>query len=255
VTGNNDYFTLTRPQAGELGLRPAELLRISPPGSKHLRGLVFSEHAWEQLAKEGKRCYLFAPSAELSPAAARYIAAGENAGVHQAYKCSNRKPWWRVPLVERSDLLFTYMNHDRPRLTTNTADVHLLNSLYGILLKEERREIGRELLPTACLNSATLLGAEMVGRAYGGGLLKHEPKEADLLPVPSLQTLEAVAAELRHLQPQLAGALRSPDVTSAVDLVDRIVLERYLGVDQPAIEGLRRARDLLFQRRLSRARG
>ena len=206
VTGNNDYFTLTRRRAAELGLRSSELLRISPPGSKHLRGLIFSEHAWEQLAKDGKRCYLFAPSSNPSHAAQHYIAAGHAAGFHATYKTSNRKPWWRVPLVARPDLLFTYMNHDRPRLTTNAAGVHLLNSLYGVLLRDERRAIGRELLATACLNSATLLGAEMVGRAYGGGMLKHEPKEADLLPVPSLDTLEAAGDELRHLQPQLAEA-------------------------------------------------
>ena len=31
------------------------------------------------------------------------------------------------------------------------------------------------------------------GRSYGGGMLKHEPKEADLLPVLSPDALEAVA--------------------------------------------------------------
>ncbi len=35
-----------------------------------------------------------------------------------------------------------------------------------------------ELLPLAFLNSATLFSAEMVGRSYGGGVLKLEPKEA-----------------------------------------------------------------------------
>ena len=255
VTGNNDFFTLSKAEAAALGLKPSELLTISPPGSRHLRGLTFQDAAWKQLAKEGKRCYLFAPSAtKPSEAALQYIKAGEKDKVHQGYKCRNRSPWWRVPLVARPDLLFTYMNHDRPRLTTNKANIHLLNSLYGVTLKQEHRALGRELLPAACLNSLTLLGAEIVGRAYGGGLLKHEPKEADRLPVPSLATIEAVAEKLRHLQPQLAGALRSNDKAATV-LVDKILLEEHLGLTTAQVEAIRNARKILFQRRVIRGRG
>lgn len=254
VTGNNDFFSLSRSDIARLKLKASELLAISPPGSKHLRGLTFGQAAWEELAKEGKRCFLFAPGAKPSAAARAYIAHGEATGVHHAYKCRVRSPWWRVPIVERPDLLFTYMNHDRPRLITNDADAQLLNSLYGVKLKPTVRAIGRELLPLACLNSATLLGAEVVGRAYGGGMLKHEPKEADRLPVPSSATLEAVADELRAIRPQIGRALRSAKPQRAIDLVDTIILERHLGLSTVEVAGLRGARDLLFQRRITRSR-
>lgn len=256
VTGNNDFFTLTLGMIDKFGLSDAELLPISPPGARHLRGLKFASRAWTQLTEDGKRCYLFAPSLEApSPAARRYIEMGEMAKIHQGYKCRNRAPWWRVPLVDRPDLLFTYMNHDRPRLTTNDAGVHALNSLYGVRLKDNRRAIGRELLPAACLNSLTLLGGEMVGRAYGGGLLKHEPREADLLPVPSFGMLEATGEELRSLLPQVAGLLRSGDGSAAVEVVDRALLERHLGLSRAQVDQLRKARDLLFRRRIVRGRG
>ncbi|KQN00182.1 methyltransferase [Sphingomonas sp. Leaf230] len=254
VTGNNDFFALSRSDAARLKLKAGELLVISPPGSKHLRGMTFSQAAWEDLAKDSKRCFLFTPGAKPSAAALAYIATGEEAGVHHAYKCRVRSPWWRVPLVERPDLLFTYMNHDRPRLITNDAEAQFLNSLYGVKLKPAVRAIGRELLPVACLNSATLLGAEVVGRAYGGGMLKHEPKEADQLPVPSAATLEAVADDLRAIRPQLGQALRSTKPQRAIDLVDTIILERHLGLSPVEVAGLRGARDLLFQRRVTRSR-
>ena len=38
VTGNNEFFALTRIEAKELGLDERQLLRISPPGSRHLKG-------------------------------------------------------------------------------------------------------------------------------------------------------------------------------------------------------------------------
>lgn len=255
VTGNNDYFTLTRSEVKKLKLAQNELVRISPPGSRHLRGLTLSDHGWEALAEADERCYLFAPAASPSKAALRYIAAGEAKGVHEAYKCQVRDPWWQVPLVERPDLLFTYMNHDRPRLVRNGAGVHLLNSLYGVQLHAPRRALGQELLPLASLNSMTLLGAEIVGRSYGGGLLKHEPTEADRLPLPSLEVLEAVAPRLRLLQPQIGALLRRNDITPAVDIIDKLVLREHMGFTEAKLQDLRRARETLQQRRLTRGRG
>ncbi|KQO49547.1 HsdM family class I SAM-dependent methyltransferase [Methylobacterium sp. Leaf85] len=256
VTGNNDYFTLTAADAARLGLSKAELLRISPPGARHLRGLTFSERAWTELAKEGGRCYLFAPQASNpSKAAKAYIEAGEREGVHNAYKCRVRTPWWRVPLVAQPDLLFTYMNHDRPRLTTNEAGALVLNSLYGVKLRPELREVGKATLPIACLNTVTLLGSEVVGRAYGGGLLKHEPKEADLLPVPTPAVLAAAQGELELTVPQLAIALRQNNLLKAVELVDAVILERHMKLDTDQLAQLRQAREALFQRRVMRGRG
>lgn len=255
VTGNNKYFTMTAAQVTELGLSKSELLKISPPGARHLRGLTFSERAWAQLAKEGARCFLFLPPSDgMSSAAKAYIERGEQDGVLDAYKCKVRTPWWRVPLVAQPDLLFTYMNHDRPRLTTNEAGVYVLNSLYGVKLKPEVRELGRAVLPIACLNTATLLGSEVVGRSYGGGLLKHEPKEADLMPVPTADILKAALPELMMIAPQLAVALRQNKLLKAVEMVDSIILERHLKLGTVQLTQLRQAREALFQRRVSRGK-
>ncbi len=239
VTGNNDYFTLTSADVGRLDLGSSEVLKISPPGARHLRGPIFSNRAWKQLANEGARCYLFAPSGEPSKAARAYIEAGERLGVHEAYKCKMWSPWWRVPLVSKPDLMLTYMNHDRLRLVTNEAGIRVLNSLYGVQLKPRVRKVGKHNLPIACLNTVTLLGSEVVGRAYGGGLLKHEPKEADLLPVPSHSMLAAIQSELELIKPQLSVAMRQNNLIRAVEMVDSIVLEKHLQLDKASVTQLR----------------
>jgi adenine-specific DNA-methyltransferase len=146
------------------------------------------------------------------------------------------------------------MNHDRPRFITNDAQLEILNSLYGVALRHGRKAIGRELLPIACLNSVTLLGAEMVGRAYGGGLLKLEPKEADKLPLPSKEVLEAAQDELRPLISQVFTLLRSDGFTRAVEIVDKVILSKIMKVSKPDILALRTARELLLQRRVSRGK-
>ncbi len=254
VTGNNAWFSLGFEEAARLGLAMDDLRRISPPGSRHLKGLEFDRRAWEHLAAEGAACFLFDPRDDTDAAVRRRIEAGRQCGVETAYKCRVRSPWWRVPVGAVPDLLLTYMNQDRPRLLTNDARVHILNSVYGVTLRPGLLRLGREMLPLAFLNSFSLLGAEMVGRSYGGGLLKLEPREADMLPVPSPATLRAASPVLRAARPAVAAALLAGDVAGAVAQVDRILLTGQLGLDDGQLAALRMARDLLSQRRRARGR-
>ncbi|WP_223624090.1 N-6 DNA methylase [Microbacterium sp. EST19A] len=81
VTGNNKYFAMSPERAAELGIAESELLKLSPPGSSHLRGLTFTSDAWRALGKKGSATYLFRPSGEPSDKAQEYIDAGETAGI------------------------------------------------------------------------------------------------------------------------------------------------------------------------------
>jgi adenine-specific DNA methylase len=253
VTGNNKYFALPANRTGELGLRSDELLSVSPPGSRHLRGLAFTVAAHQQLARTGSSTLLFRPAGQPSHAARRYIRAGEQLGVHNAYKCRVRSPWWRVPLVPPSDVLLTYMNADSPRLCANHARTHHLNSVHGVYLRPELRRLGIDLLPLGALTSMTLLGAETVGRAYGGGMLKLEPKEADRLPVPEPGVLQEAQTALAVIRPQVATLLGRPGgLVEAVKLVDDVLLVGELGIARSEVNSLRDAHAELAARRAAR---
>lgn len=252
VTGRNKFFAMTTAEAESWGIGRDELLPLSPPGSKHLKGLTVSTSAWKELAAAGSRAWLFYPGDNPSPAAQRYIEHGLELGVEKAYKSRVRKPWWRVPMVPVPDLFITYMNHTTPRLVRNEAKLRYLNSIHGLRFVNGRRTIGKDLLPIGALNSATLLGSEIVGRSYGGGMLKLEPKEADNLPVPSPAVLDAAGPALRALRPQLGRHLRSGQLLDAVRLVDDVLLVGELGMRRPEVKALRKARDGLFDRRAAR---
>lgn len=254
VTGNNRYFALSPARAKELGISAKDLIRLSPPGSSHLRGLTFTEHAWRTLGQRGSATYLFRPKGELNVAAAAYVDAGEIAAVNEAYKCRVRTPWWRVPLVKPADLFLTYMNADTPRITTNSAGAHHLNSVHGVYLKPKYRALGRASLPLAALTSMTLVGAETVGRSYGGGMLKLEPREADRLPVPSPDVVDAATNALVALKPQLASRLRAGQLLEAAKLVDDVLLVGELGVARSDVKALRDAYAELSARRTARGR-
>lgn len=255
VTGANKFFTLSPDRAAELGLGDDELLPLSPPGSRHLRGLSFTTHMRSELGREGAATLLFRPSGEPSAAARSYIRAGESQAIHTAYKCRVRSPWWRVPLVRPADLLLTYMNADTPRLTTNAAGAYHLNSVHGIYLAEQHRTLGSELLPLASLNSVTLVGAEIVGRAYGGGMLKLEPREADELPVPAPAHVQHCAEALRLVRPRVRDHLRAGRLLDAVRLVDRVILRGGLAFATDDVSDLEQAYAMLAARRRARGAG
>ncbi len=254
VTGNNRFFALSPARIKELGIHRNELLPLSPPGSTHLRGLVLSADMLTRLGRKGKETHLFYPAETPSREAQAYIDAGHAAGVDQAYKCRVRKTWYQVPLVKPADLLLTCMNADTPRLTTNLAGVHHLNSIHGVYLDDAVREIGRELLPLASLNSITLLNAEMVGRTYGGGILKLEPKEADrwMMPAPGLVRLRAEA--LRGVRDEVARKLQAGRLMDAVHLVDKALLLDSGHLTPEEIERVRSAHEYLSRRRTSRGK-
>ena len=252
VTGNNRYFALSPARVAELGLASSDLLRMTPPGSRHLRGLTFTTAALGELGRQGGATWLFRPAGEPSPAAQAYIAAGETANVHTAYKCRVRSPWWRVPLVAPADLLLTYMNADTPRLTTNAAKTRHLNSVHGVYLRPPVRQLGARLLPLASLTSMTLVGAETVGRAYGGGMLKLEPREADRLPVPAPDIVEAAGAALTAIRPQVGKLLRGGKLVDAAKLVDDVLLVGQLGMTRAQVRVLRDAHAELTARRVAR---
>jgi len=254
VTGNNHYFTMSPQDAADLRIPRSELIKLSPPGSTHLRGLMLSDDTWRALGKRGSATYLFRPGNDPSPQALAYIHAGETAKVHQAYKCRVRKTWWQVPLLKPADLFLTYMNADTPRITTNAAKVLHLNSVHGVYLNAQHRGLGRELLPLAALTSMTLVGAETVGRAYGGGMLKLEPREADRLPVPSPGVVESAREALTALRPQLGSHLRYGRLVEAAKLVDDVLLVGELGMSRLDATALRDQYIELAARRSARGR-
>lgn len=254
VTGNNKFFALSPAKVRALGLAASDVIRLSPPGSRHLRALTLTDTALAHLGEVGEATYLFRPANEPSAAAWRYIKSGEDLDVHTAYKCSVRSPWWRTPYLRQADLLLTYMNADTPRLATNRARAHHLNSVHGVYLNSDVRDIGMSLLPLASLNSVTLLGAEVVGRAYGGGMLKIEPREADHLPMPSPDLLERQRAPLSALRPKVTAALRSGRLLDAVSFVDDVLLADGLKLSRLDQDVIRSDRASLAARRAARGK-
>jgi len=242
VTGANSFFALSESTRLEFGLSPSQLVRISPPGSKHLKGLSFSKRDWTRLCDFGEAVWLLHPSkTDRSSALRSYLSYGEKLGIPDGYKCRIRKPWWRPQVVAPPDLFFTYMSHRYPRLVRNSARVSFLNSMHGIRLRKDAPKAAASALPLLCLNSITMLGAEIFGRSYGGGILKMEPREAASLPVPGPRALNAAFEVLAPEGRRFDRDLKEGRWVSTIERVDEVLLQRIFGLSTAEADTIREA--------------
>jgi adenine-specific DNA-methyltransferase len=250
VTGANAFFALSEVTRRRYGLDEKVLKRISPPGTKHLKGLSFTRGQWEELKLAGSRVWLLHPDPKSRSAGLKaYLARGEAENVPDAYKCSIRTPWWRPPVVPAPDLFFTYMSHRYPRLIANTSGATILNSMHGLRLKPEVLPQAQDALPLLAFNSVTMLGAEVLGRSYGGGILKMEPREAASLPMPGPNQLSEAWQRLEESRSCLDAALRRGEWPAVVTRVDNVLLRDVMGLETKAVTALRDAATLLRVRR------
>lgn len=253
VTGANSFFAISETTRREFEISEANVQAISPPGTRHLHGMSFSRSDWESLKEAGERVWLLCPSPNSRARGLHdYIAQGEAEAVDKAYKCQIRSPWWRPPLVPAPDLFFTYMSHRFPRLIANTAGVTFLNSMHGVTLKRGTPKWVRAGLPLLSLNSVTMLGAELFGRSYGGGVLKMEPREAAALPVPSLGAMKDAWSTLEGERAQLDRELRDGRWTGVLARVDEVLLRDTLRLDGAEVREIHEAARSLRERRLRR---
>lgn len=251
VTGSNNFFTLNEVTRAEYSLGETHLRRIVPPGARHIPGARFTIGHWQQLRADGQRVWMLAPTttARRRDGLARYLAEGERRLVHEGYKCQIRDPWWRPPVVRTPDVFFTYMSHITPRLVANEADATIVNSLHGITLGDDAPDCVRDALPVVALNSVTMLGAELFGRSYGGGILKMEPREAAALPIPGPEMLEQAWAMLKARQSRLDQMIRKGCWETALTEIDNALLVDAMGLSAAEVGSIRAAATRLRLRR------
>jgi hypothetical protein len=120
-----------------------------------------------------------------------YIAEGERRGVHKAYLCRHRNPWWYLG-TRRPPVVATYMARQAPAFALNPDGCAILNVLHGFYPKTRlAHEDLYRLVDYLTQHRETFRGN---GRTYQGGLEKFEPREMEALPVPPPEELRGRAA-------------------------------------------------------------
>jgi adenine-specific DNA-methyltransferase len=251
VSGANEYFVLTPEEVARWQL-PESSLQTALIRARQIPGLEIRPADVAQVRAQGERCLLWIPGERLTPTEQAYIERGEELGYSERYKCRVRSPWFRVPGVVTPDAFLTYMSDVVPRVCYNRAQVVSSNTLLSVWLSAIPSALQKAFV-VAFYNSATLLSCERVGRSYGGGVLKLEPREADRILVPAAGLVARHKRSLIKLADMVDAALRNCRegcLDDAVAAVDAVLFQK----EKIARGEMASARASFHERRRARAR-
>ncbi len=245
VTGANRFFCVDDATVAAHALQPATLPMFGR--SAEATGLTFTTADHAHNRAEGRRAWLLdlpaRPLVDLPVPWQLYLASGVEQGLPDRYKCRIREPWWAIPSIHAAPLALFKRCHTFTRLIHNEAGAHTTDTVYRVT---PRPGVAPRALVLGFLNSLTMLGVELCGRSYGGGVLELIPSEIRQLPVPRIQ------ADDRAFE-RLDGLLRGgAPVEEVLDEGDRWVLDDALGLDAATRAGLRESWRTLMGRRMAR---
>jgi len=228
VTGANSFFIRSKKEAEELG-KAVSSMPVVCRGA-WLAGTRWSKAAQRKVAGEPSRLLLF-PTSEgrLSNAAINELQRGEEEELHLRSHCVRRTPWYSISDSAAPDLFLPYMAAQPPRLVVNRAGATCTNSIHRVWLLPEA-EADAETIASASWTTLFRLSAELVGRSYGGGVLKLEPSGAMQLRITLLAKYGLLG--------EIGDALASGGVEAARELADRRLLIEGLGMSKRDVRAL-----------------
>jgi hypothetical protein len=112
-----------------------------------------------------------------------YLSKGEKLGLPQKPLISQRKPWYKTEIRRVPPFLFAYLGRRNVRFIRNTAGIIPLTGFLCVYPKSEEKEFVERLWKI--LNHPdTISNLALIGKSYGDGAVKVEPRALERLPIP-----------------------------------------------------------------------
>jgi hypothetical protein len=186
ATGANEFFFLTAAQIQKYGLDRSYFKRAIGR-TRDCTGNIVTREDLEKLDRAGRPTWLLnlgRESEQELPAPIRnYLKVGEQMGLPVRSLIETRKPWYRMEVRAVPSLLFAYLGRRDCRFILNRAGVLPLTGFLCVFPWDESKAYVEKLW-RALNHEDTQANLVFVGKSYGGGALKVEPRQLDALEIP-----------------------------------------------------------------------
>ncbi len=232
VTGDNKYFVIDEDEAKKHHLSKSSLrsilskLNMAP-------GLTLDETD-VLLAMRGKaRCLLVDTTGmrKTSRTLHQYLALYPENKKQTNKTFKKRRIWHQPQYGEIPDAFFPYMHHTGPRLVMNDAKITSTNTIHRVFFIEMPR-YKKRLVSISLLTTFSQISAEIEGRCYGSGVLKHEPSEVKNILL--LMPRNVLVKEVNEVYCKIDRLLRNNEFEEARFLADKYIFKEKIvdcGVD------------------------
>lgn len=128
------------------------------------------------------------------------------------------------------DAFLPYMNNNGPRIVINKARVISTNSVHRLYYTKKhnghgKKELVMKQIAISLLSTFSQLSAEMEGRVYGAGVLKHEPSEAKNIKLVIKKNIETKdIKKIKDVFMKINQKLREEKFQEARELADNFIL-------------------------------
>lgn len=187
ATGANEYFFLTANQARALRI-PSDYLRLAIGRTRDVKSDQVSDDMMCALDDAGRPTLLFAPDgrplSEFPRAVREYLKGGEASGINQRTLIATRRPWYKMEKRAAPPILFAYLGRRSARFIRNRAEVLPLTGFLCVY-PHDPDPAAVDRLWQVLSHPETIANLSLVGKSYGSGALKVEPRQLEKLPLPA----------------------------------------------------------------------
>ena len=113
-----------------------------------------------------------------------YILEGERAGLSKRALISTRQPWYKMEVRKVPIFLFSYLGRRNARFIKNEAGIVPLTGFLCVYPRSNN-EKDIDKLWTILQHPGTISNLQLVGKSYGSGAIKVEPRSLERLPISS----------------------------------------------------------------------
>lgn len=185
ATGANEFFFLTHEKAKDIGL-PDNFLLPAIGRTRDSEGACFTRDMLARLGEKGRPTLLFYPNGrkweDMPNAVKKYIMDGEKAGLPKRVLISTRKPWYKMETRKIPAFLFAYLGRRNARFIRNEAGIVPLTGFLCVYPKSNDANF-IEGLWAILQHPDTIANLMLVGKSYGSGAIKVEPRGLEKLPI------------------------------------------------------------------------
>ncbi len=185
ATGSNEFFFLTGDQVKELNI-PEIYFKTAIGRTKDISGDILNINDIKNLDSKKRPTRLLSIENQrenLPIPVVQYLRLGEKMGLPDRALIQQRRPWFKMEKREIPKILFTYLGRRNSRFILNKAEVLPLTGFLCVY-PIHNDEIFTHNLWIVLNHPDTLKNLSLVGKSYGSGAIKVEPRNLEKLGIP-----------------------------------------------------------------------